>query len=317
MDKADTKNENFKLWGDKRYNNLSQFFKNKFGQKIFKVSINGGFSCPNRDGSIGTKGCIFCSEEGSGEFAGSINLNIGEQFKEIKEKLSKKWSNAKYIAHFQSFTNTYAPVNILRDKYYQAMEEDNVVGLAIATRPDCIGDDVLELLGEINKKTYLFVELGLQTINEDTAKLINRGYDLECFKNSVERLRNKNIDVVVHLILGLPNETKQDILNSIKFISIMDIQGVKLHLLYIVEGTSIEELYQKGEFKLLEMQEYVDLICDCIENLREDIVIHRLTGDGKKETLVGPKWSLDKMRVLSEIDRELKNRNTYQGKLKS
>lgn len=305
------------LWAEKRYNNFSYFLKNKFKCKVVKISVDAGFNCPNRDGKISYGGCIFCSEEGSGEFAGARNISIKEQFEQIKSIITPKWPVAKYIIHFQAFTNTYAPINILRQKYTEALHQKDVVGIAIATRPDCIDEKVIELLDELNKRTYVFVELGLQTSNEKTAEIINRGYNNQCFIDCVKKLREKNIDVVVHLIVGLPGEVEQDVLKSVDFISKLDIQGVKFHLLYVVKGTKLEQIYNAGEIKLLEKDEYVEIIVDCIERLKPDIVIHRLTGDGKKETLIGPRWSLDKMRVLSSIDKRLRERETYQGKIYS
>lgn len=303
-----------KFWAEKRYNNFSYFLKTKFNCKVVKVSVDAGFSCPNRDGKVSVGGCVFCSEEGSGEFAGERNTCITEQFKQVKSKLAVKWPVAKYIIHFQAFTNTYAPIDVLKQKYSEALQQEDVVGIAIATRPDCIDEKVIELLDNLNKQTYVFIELGLQTSNENTAEIINRGYKNKCFIDCVKKLRERNIDVVVHLIVGLPGETEQDVLESVDFISRMDVQGVKFHLLYVVQDTKLDEMYKKGEVKLLEKEEYVEIIVDSIERLNPEIVIHRLTGDGKKETLIGPRWSLDKMRVLSAIDKRLKEKDTYQGK---
>lgn len=302
-------------WNNKRYYNLDYEMKKVFGEKAIKLSINGGFTCPNRDGTIGKKGCIFCSEKGSGDFAGNVDSSIKNQIDEQIKYLSKKWKTSSYVAYFQSYTNTYDTVENLERKYTEALSCENVKGLAIATRPDCINEDIARFLSEINKKTYLWLELGLQTIHESTAKDIRRGYNLKVFDEAIELLNKYNIKTVVHLILGLPGESKEHILESVRYISDKKIWGVKLHLLHVLKNTDLEKLYQKDNFKILSHEEYVNLICDCIENLREDIVIHRLTGDGKRSELVTPLWSLNKKQVLNDIDKELKQRNTYQGKL--
>lgn len=304
------------MWGDKRYHSLDYEFKKLFGTKTIKLSLDGGFTCPNRDGTVGNRGCIFCGEEGSGEFAAQRCLNIGQQIESQKQLLSKKWPKGKYIAYFQNFTNTYSTCEDLRIKYEEAISKDDMVGLAIATRPDCLPLEVLNLLEELNKKTFLWVELGLQTIHEDTAKFIRRGYDLSVYENAINELKKRGIRVVTHLIFGLPGENKENTLDSVKYIAETNTWGVKFHLLYIQRGTDLYEYYKKHPFRVLEQDEYIDLVCDAIELLPEDMVIHRLTGDGKKELLVEPRWSLDKLRVLSGIDMELKNRNSFQGKNK-
>lgn len=304
------------MWGDKRYHSLDYEFKKLFGTKTIKLSLDGGFTCPNRDGTVGNRGCIFCGEEGSGEFAAQRCLNIGQQIESQKQFLSKKWPRGKYIAYFQNFTNTYSTCEDLRIKYEEAISKDDMVGLAIATRPDCLPLEVLNLLEELNKKTFLWVELGLQTIHEDTAKFIRRGYDLSVYENAINELKKRGIRVVTHLIFGLPGENKEDILNSVKYVAETNTWGVKFHLLYIQRGTDLYEYYKKHPFHVLEQDEYIDLVCDAICLLPEDMVIHRLTGDGKKELLVEPRWSLDKLRVLSGIDMELKSRNSFQGENK-
>ncbi len=301
------------IWGDKRYRSFNYEMKRIFDTKIIKLSLDGGFTCPNRDGTVGSKGCIFCGEEGSGEFAASRTLDIVEQLESQKELLSKKWSEGKYIAYFQSFTNTYSTYEDLKKKYKLAISQQDVVGLAIATRPDCLSEEVLDLLEEINKKTFLWIELGLQTIHERTAKLIRRGYPLDCYDEAVNQLNRRNIKVVSHLIYGLPNESREDILSSVKYVANTNTWGVKLHLLYLQKGTDLHEYYKRTPFHILNRDEYISLIVDSIEHLSPDMVIHRLTGDGKKALLVEPLWSLDKLRVLSGIDMELKRRNSYQG----
>ncbi len=303
------------LWKDKRYHTLNYEMKKIFGEKTIKLSINGGFTCPNRDGTIGTKGCLFCSEKGSGEFAGNGQTSIKNQIKQQKDFLSKKWKTNSYIAYFQSYTNTYAPVEILKKKYYEALNCEGIKGLAIATRPDCINDETIKLLKEINKNYFLWVELGLQTIHHKTAEIIRRGYDLNVFEKTLNKLNNAGIKAVVHLIIGLPNETNEQILQSVNYISNKNIWGVKLHLMHVLKNTDLEEYYYNTNFKIFEKNEYVSLLCDCLEKLPPKIVIHRVTGDGKKSDLVTPRWSLDKLKVLSDIDKELKTRNSWQGKL--
>lgn len=302
-------------WGDKPYHSLNYFLRQKFGEKIFKISLDGGFTCPNRDGTLSDKGCIFCSGRGSGDFAPPAILPISEQFYQSRALLDNKWKSGKYIAYFQAFSNTYAPVDVLRKKYEEALSLPDVVGIAIATRPDCLDHSVLDLLDEINQKTYLWVELGLQTIHEDTAFLIQRGYSLSCFEEAVHNLSKRNIDTVVHLILGLPGENKSDILSSIQYIASQSVQGVKLHLLHIIKNTPLYDYYLKNPFHVLTMEEYIDLVIDCLELLPPYMVVHRITGDGPKELLAAPLWSKNKKAVLNGIHKRFKERNTWQGKL--
>lgn len=302
------------MWGDKRYHTLNYELRKNFGQKVMKLSLDGGFTCPNRDGTIGNRGCIFCGEEGSGEFAGSRILNIKDQIEEQKRLLSKKWSTDKYIAYFQNFTNTYSSYDDLKEKYYGAISEEGVVALAIATRPDCLSEDILDLLSEINDKTYLWIELGLQTINDKSAKFIRRGYSIKIYEEAIEKLNKRNIKVVTHLIFGLPKETKEDMLDSVKYVADINTWGVKFHLLYIQKGTDLYEYYLRNPFDILNREEYISLVADGLELLPKSMVIHRLTGDGKRDLLYEPRWSLDKLRVLSGIDKELRIRNSYQGK---
>ncbi|SCG84380.1 hypothetical protein DW1_2820 [Proteiniborus sp. DW1] len=301
------------MWGDKRYLSFNYEMKRIFDSKAIKLSLDGGFTCPNRDGTLGTRGCIFCGEEGSGEFAASRCLDINKQVESQKQLLSKKWDSGRYIAYFQNFTNTYSTYEDLKEKYYTAISQEGVVGLAIATRPDCFSVEILDLLEEINEKTFFWVELGLQTIHEKTARFIRRGYPLDCYEEAIKQLKKRNIKVVTHLIFGLPNESREDILDSVKYVAATETWGVKFHLLYIQKGTDLHEYYKKSPFHILSMEEYISLIVDSIEYLPQDMVIHRLTGDGKRALLVEPLWSLDKLRVLSGIDMELKRRNSYQG----
>ncbi|MBU5438760.1 TIGR01212 family radical SAM protein [Tissierella sp. MSJ-40] len=302
------------MWGDKRYHTLNYELRKIFGQKVMKLSLDGGFTCPNRDGTLGTKGCIFCGEEGSGEFAGSRCLSIKEQIEEQIKLLSRKWDTNRYIAYFQNFTNTYSTCEELRNIYFEAIEESGVVGLAIATRPDCLGEDVLDLLSELNEKTFLWIELGLQTIHEKSAKFIRRGYPLSTYDEAIEKLKKRNIRVVTHLIFGLPNESHNDILKSIRYVAKTNTWGVKFHLLYIQKGTDLYEYYLNNPFSLMDKDEYISLVIDGLELLPKEMIVHRVTGDGKKELLYEPKWSLDKLKVLSGIDNELKIRGSYQGK---
>lgn len=298
----------------KRYHTLDYFYKQKFGSKVFKVSLNAGFSCPNKDGTKGYGGCIYCSKLGSGDYAGEVEKSLTTQFEEIKKIMLNKWPNAKYIGYFQANTNTYAPVNILKEKYESILNLDGVIGLNIATRPDCISSECLNYLEELSKKTYLTIELGLQTIHDKTSKLINRGHDLKCFEDCVKLLRNKNINVVVHIINGLPYETKKMMLETVKYLNALDIQGIKIHMLHIIKNTALENLYNKEKFHVLTRDEYVNIVCDQLELLRSEIVINRITGDPKADELVEPIWLIKKFGVLNEIDKEMARRDSYQGK---
>lgn len=298
---------------NKRYHTLDYFYKHKFNSKVFKVSLNAGFTCPNKDGKVGTHGCIYCSNLGSGEYAGNPNDDLLKQFKEVKDIMIKKWPNSKYIGYFQANTNTYAPVEILKEKYELILNLDNVIGLSIATRPDSITDECLDYLDELNKKTYLTIELGLQTIHKNTSLLINRCHTLECLDNMVEKLRKRNINVVIHIINGLPYETKDMMIQTVKYLNNLDIQGIKIHMLHILKGTRLANLYEKEKFHILSKEEYVDIVADQLEYLRPDIVINRITGDPKADELIEPSWLIKKFGVLNEIDKELARRNSYQG----
>lgn len=298
---------------NKRYYTLDYFYKEKFKSKVFKISLNAGFSCPNKDGTRGYGGCIYCSKLGSGDYAGKKEKSLVQQFNDIKNIMLHKWPDSKYIVYFQANTNTYAPVNVLKEKYESVLFLDNVIGINIATRPDSISDKCLEYLEELNKKTYLTVELGLQTIHDETSKLINRGHDLKCFEKMVKKLRERNINVVVHIINGLPYETKEMMLSTAKYLSNLDIQGIKIHMLHILKDTALANLYEKEKFHVLTREEYVDIVCSQLEILREDIVIHRITGDPNPDDLIEPKWLIKKFGVLNEIDKEMARRDTYQG----
>lgn len=289
-----------------KYTTLNNYLKERFGEKVYKIALNGGFTCPNRDGTIDTRGCIFCSKGGSGDFAESPDLTITEQIENGKKRLEKKIKNGKYIAYFQAFTNTYAPVERLRTIYEEAINHPDIVALSIGTRPDCLGDDVLALLDELNTIKPIFVELGLQTINEDTAKYIRRGYTLEVYDKAVADLHKIGINVVTHIILGLPNESKEDMLNSVKYACKVT-DGIKLQLLHILKGTDLAKDYEQGKFEVLTLEQYTEIIKECVQIIPENVVIHRLTGDGAKKDLIAPLWSADKKTVLNTINQALKD----------
>ena len=287
------------------YTSLNSFLRETFGEKTVKLSIDAGFSCPNRDGTLSTKGCIFCSEGGSGDFAGDRRTSIKEQINQQKKLLSKKWTDCKYIAYFQAFTNTYAPVDELERKYMEAIECQDVVAISIGTRPDCINEEVLNLLEKIRKKIFVFVELGLQTSNEETALLINRCYKNEVYEKAVKDLKKININVVTHIIVGLPYETEEDILNSVKFAVENKTDGIKLQLLHVLKNTPLEKLYEETHFPILTKDEYANIIVKCISIIPSDVVIHRFTGDGNKKNLIAPLWSGNKKYVLNTINKKI------------
>ena len=299
----------------KPYNSLSDHLKEKLGAKTVKLSVNAGFSCPNRDGKIIRGGCIFCSGSGSGDFAPPADMPIDKQLELSRQRISAKWPDAKYIAYFQAFTNTYAPVDVLEKKYNEALSCPWISGIAIATRPDCMGDGVADLLKDISEKTYLWVEFGLQTSREDTAELINRGYKNEVYLDAMEKMKKRGIETVTHIILGLPGETREDMRNSVTFAAEARTDGIKLQLLHVIRGTRLHEMYMENPFHIMTRDEYTDTVIDMIEHLPPEIVIHRLTGDGNRNELVLPNWSMDKRGVLNEIHRKMKLYESYQGKL--
>lgn len=298
---------------DKFYK-LNNFLKENFKEKIYKVSLDGGFTCPNRDGKISNKGCLFCSDKGSGEFAGdrckTITAQIDEQIDFMKDKIG----SSKVIAYFQNFTNTYGDVEYLRKIYYEALNHEKVIGIAIATRPDCLSDDVINLLDEINKKYFLWVELGLQTANDSIGKIINRGYDTKVYIDSCKILNEKNIKFVTHMIVGLPNEEKKDLYDTIDLINSVKSWGIKIHLLYILKNSKLLNYYQQNPFKIYEKDEYENTVIELLERLSPSIVVHRLTGDAKKDELFEPLWSLNKRSILNSIEKKLKSSKSYQGK---
>ncbi len=298
----------------KRYYSLNEFFREKFQKKTFKINLNANFTCPNRDGTISKEGCVFCSASGSGDFGGKKEDDLVTQFHKIKNNIHQKWPEAFYIGYFQANSNTYAPVKQLKEKYEKILKQKNVVGLAIATRADTIDNNVLNYLEKLNKKTFLIVELGLQTIHPATNKLINRGHNLATFEKTVLALNKRNIQVVVHIINGLPYENKKMMLETIEYLNTLPINGIKFHMLYILKNTKLAEIYQKEKFKLLTQKEYIDIICDQINILRSDIVIHRLNSDPNQGDLIAPKWLKNKFELLNKIDETLEKRNIYQGK---
>lgn len=287
-----------------KYTTLNSYLKNRFGCKVYKIAVDAGFTCPNRDGTLDTRGCIFCSKGGSGDFAESRDLSIYEQLETGKNRVSKKIKDGKYIAYFQAFTNTYAPVERLRALYMQAVNHPDIVALSIATRPDCLEADVLQLLKEINSIKPVFVELGLQTIHKKTAEYIRRGYNLETYDTAVDNLHIAGLNVVTHLIIGLPKETENDILESVEYVC-KKTDGIKLQLLHILKGTDLADEYANGKFNVLTLEEYTDIIVKCVKIIPENVVIHRLTGDGAKKDLIAPLWSADKKKVLNTINRAL------------
>ena len=290
------------------YYSLNQYLKDTFGHKVYKIALDGGFTCPNRDGTLDTRGCIFCSGAGSGEFAGSREESITFQIENGKARLDKKIQNGKYIAYFQAFTNTYAPVARLKMLYEEAINHPDIVALSIATRPDCLSKEVLLLLQELNQIKPVWVELGLQTIHEKTAEYIRRGYALPVYDEAVRKLKEIGIQIIVHVILGLPGETESDMKETVSYVGKSGADGIKLQLLHVIKGTDLEREYLEGKFSVLGMEEYVNLVAECIALLPKHMVIHRMTGDGDKKTLTAPLWSMDKKRVLNALNKAIKEK---------
>lgn len=299
------------------YYSLNDFLKNKYGEKVYKIALDANMTCPNRDGTLGTKGCIFCSAGGSGDFAAKQCSDIATQLDIGKSYFKDKNIGKKFIAYFQSYTNTYAPIPYLKQIFTEALLVDDVVGISIATRPDCISDEVLVLLKELQKsypQKFIWVELGLQSIHEKTSEYIRRGYPLSCFDKAVMQLSQAKIPIIVHVILGLPFETKEQMLQTIAYLNEKPIFGIKLQLLHVLKGTDLSSDYQKNLFSTLSLEEYIDILISCLEELSPDIVIHRLTGDGPKDLLIAPTWSLNKRNVLNTLHKQMKEKNTRQGK---
>ena len=306
--------EQRKSWNGKPYRSLDYMLRERFGEKVYKVTLNGGMSCPNRDGTLGTRGCIFCSEGGSGDFAADVSLSVTEQIESQIALLSAKRPIQKYIAYFQAYTNTYAPVEYLRKIFKEAMSHPGIVALSVGTRPDCLGEEVLDLLEELNRIKPVWIELGLQTIHEKTAQYIRRGYRLSCFDQAVENLRKRNIEVIVHTILGLPGESREEILETMRYLNKKDIQGIKLQLLHVLKGTDLAYDYLAGRFHVYEREEYLALRRECLENLDPEIVINRITGEGPLDLLIAPLWASRKREVLNLLHHQMKEQNSYQGK---
>ena len=298
-----------------RYYSLNKYLREQFGEKVYKLALDGGMTCPNRDGKLGTRGCIFCSEGGSGDFAECCQNSISEQIQRAKARIQKKTDAKKFIAYFQSYTNTYAEASYLEQIFTEAIREPEVAVLSVGTRPDCLEPEIVELLGRLNQIKPVWVELGLQTIHEDTADYIRRGYRLPVFESALERLHAVGINVVVHVILGLPGENKEKMLQTVQYLAHEHVpDGIKLQLLHVLEGTDLAEEYRAGKFKTMEPEEYFDVLFDCIEALPPDMVIHRLTGDGPKKILIAPQWTGNKRWVLNTLNRELERRDIRQGR---
>lgn len=301
-------------WNGKPYHSLDYMLRQMFGEKIYKVTLNGGMTCPNRDGKIGERGCIFCSAGGSGDFAASASLSITEQIRQQIQMLSAKRPIHKYIAYFQAYTNTYAPVEYLKRIFTEAIQNPDICAISIGTRPDCLEEPVIRLLSRLNQIKPVWVELGLQTIHEHTARYIRRGYPLSCFDQAMQSLHQAGLDVIVHTILGLPGETSRDVLDTMKYLNACQIQGIKLQLLHVLSGTDLAADYQAGKFSVLDREEYIDLVIRCLEHLDPSIVIHRVTGDGPKDLLIAPLWASRKREVLNLFHHQMKEQGSYQGK---
>ncbi|MBQ2824255.1 MAG: TIGR01212 family radical SAM protein [Oscillospiraceae bacterium] len=298
---------------NKRYHTQNYYLRKKFGKKVIKVSLNGGFTCPNKDGTRGRGGCTYCSELESGDFGGNPCKSVREQFDDVRSVLSEKWPDALYIPYFQAGTNTYAPTERLRELFEEALSIENTVGLAVSTRPDCISDETADYLAELSMRTYLTVELGLQTVHDITAEKINRCHTYADFLNGYQKLHSRGINVCVHIINGLPGEDREMMLETVRRISQLDLHSIKIHLLHIIRGTAIAAQLEAGEFEPMSYDDYINIVCDQLELLSPETVVQRITGDGDRKTLIAPLWSLDKKRVMNGIDKELLRRNSFQG----
>ena len=303
-----------KQWNDKRYHSLDYELKQTFGEKVYRISLNGGMTCPNRDGTLGTGGCIFCSEGGSGDFAGNAAISIREQISEGERRIAAKSDCRKFIAYFQAYTNTYAPVSYLKPLFMEAISQPEIVVLSIATRPDCFNEEILDLLEELNQIKPVWIELGLQTIHEKTAAFIRRGFSLSCYEHCVQQLKARGLAVITHVILGLPQETIPMMLQTVDYLADSGIQGIKLQLLHVLKHTALADYYEKDSFPIFDRDSYCRLIRKCIELLPEEMVIHRITGDGPKNLLLAPLWSTDKKKVLNQIQKEFREHDSWQGK---
>lgn len=302
------------FWDDKRYYSVDYYLKHTFGEKVYRLSLNGGMTCPNRDGTLDTRGCIFCSAAGSGDFAQNAQESISKQLSDAKKQIRSKRGCNKFIAYFQAYTNTYAPIEYLRALFIEAIQDPEVVILSIATRPDCLSQEVLDLLDELNKIKPVWIELGLQTIHAETSRFIRSGFTLSCFQEAVEHLTALSIPVIVHVILGLPGETREQMLETVSYVGALHVFGIKLQLLHVLSDTDLGTLYKEHPFPLFTQDEYCQMVCDCLAILPPDITIHRLTGDGPKDLLIGPLWSSAKRTVLNQIHKTLKDQDIWQGK---
>lgn len=297
-----------------KYNSLDQYLKETYNSKVFKVALNGDFDCPNRDGLISKHGCIFCSEKGSGDFAGNKEDTLQTQFDTVRNIIHLKWPDAKYIVYFQANTNTYGSLNKIKNLMEKAISLDkNIVALSIATRCDSISDEVLDYLAELNTRIPVWIELGLQSIHSESLRSMNIGYTVKQFDEAVTRLRNNNLCVIAHIINGFPNETKEMMLDTVRHLNLLDIQGIKIHSLFVLQGTILGNIYQNNSFRILELNEYVDIVCEQIAILKDNIIIHRINGDAPRQDLLAPMWSIKKLVVMNEIDKEMKVRNYFQG----
>lgn len=300
---------------NKRYHTYNYYLKNKYHQKVAKVALNADFTCPNRDGTKGLGGCIFCSSSGSGDYAGDINDSLHQQFKKISAIMESKWPHCAFIAYFQANTNTYGPLSKIKKIIEPFLDNDKIKGIALATRPDCLNEEIVQYLASINHIKDIYIELGLQTIHDKTSILINRGHTYQEFLDGLSLLRKHNLEVCVHIINGLPYETKEMMLETAKTVGKLDIQAIKIHMLYVIKGTALEKMYYQNHFELLNRQEYIDLVVQQLRYIPENIVIERLTGDGKIDDLIAPLWSIKKVTIINDIDKKMKEMNIYQGDL--
>ncbi len=300
---------------NKRYHTYNYYLKNKYHQKVAKVALNADFTCPNRDGSKGYGGCIFCSSSGSGDYAGNVHDHLEKQFQTISQIMKRKWPECAYIAYFQANTNTYGPLDKIKKMIQPFLEKEDVKGIALATRPDCLSEEIVYYLSEVNQTKDVYIELGLQTIHDETSKLINRGHTYQEFLDGLALCRQYNLEVCVHIINGLPFETKEMMIETAKTLGQLDIQALKIHMLFVVKNTKLQQMYENHEFEMLTRQEYIDIVVEQLRYINPEIILERLTGDGKIDDLIAPMWSIKKVTILNDIDKQMKERDIYQGDL--
>lgn len=300
---------------NKRYHTYNYYLKNKYHQKVAKVALNADFTCPNRDGSKGYGGCIFCSSSGSGDYAGNVHDHLEKQFQTISQIMKRKWPECAYIAYFQANTNTYGPLDKIKNMIQPFLEKEDIKGIALATRPDCLSEEIVCYLSEVNQTKDVYIELGLQTIHDETSKLINRGHTYQEFLDGLALCRQYNLEVCVHIINGLPFETKEMMIETAKTLGQLDIQALKIHMLFVVKNTKLQQMYENHEFEILTRQEYIDIVVEQLRYINPEIVLERLTGDGKIDDLIAPMWSIKKVTILNDIDKQMKERDIYQGDL--